>query len=132
MARKKQGEVPTKPGEKKELAFGEWQFVRHQMTRDEKTAFREWQLTGEDLVNMLDRLVDGSYKVSVSSDDYNKCNQATLTCKDTKSDDYGYILVGRASSAFDALKVVLYKHYVLLVDGWQNWVEREADDDVMG
>jgi len=132
MARKKQGEVPKQSDGKKELAFGEWQFVRHQMTRDEKAAFREWQLTGEELVQMLDRLIDDGYKLSVSSDDYNKCNQATLTCKNEKSDDYGYILPGRASSAFDALKVVLYKHFVLLTGGWQTWMETENDDDIMG
>jgi len=132
MAQRKKKERETKYDPKTEVAFGDWKFVRHTMTRDEKAAFREWELSAEELVSMIDRLVDGDYKLSIALDEYNKCCSATLACRGLQNEDHGLILSGRASSAFDALKVVLYKHHILLSGSWLAFQEREDGEDILG
>lgn len=132
MARKKAADSPGQENGKTGGGYGNWKFVRHQMSRDEKEQLREWNLDLETLGQMLDRLVDSDIKLSVALDAYNKCVTASLACRLQTSEDVNLILTGRAQSAYDAIRVVLYKHYVLLTDGWLAWQEKEGDDDILG
>jgi len=95
-------------------------FVNHRLSATDKERFDEWlkevELTG--VWGDLERLVDSHYKLSFKHDDYGGGVQASLTCADTKSSDYGLCLTARAPDFDNAVKLLLFKHFWLLGGEW--------------
>lgn len=77
----------------------------------------------EALGEKSEALVTDGYKISLSMDRIHDCFQASATCTDSESEDYGFCLTARAPDVWSALGVLLFKHYVVL-EG--DWASREA------
>lgn len=122
--------VSTDGRTKEVKGFGNFKgFIQHNLSAEEKKAFQEWVISGDDLWGWIDRLIDSSFKLSVSYDGYNKTCQASLTCNDEKSEDFGWVLVARAPDAYSVILLVLYKHTVLLSESWLDFHERAGVED---
>lgn len=100
---------------------GNWSFVQHTMTSEERKAFESVEEDSVDTWGLIDQLAESNYKLSVSWDDYNHCLTASLACRDEKSDNYQLILTARHSNAEMAVRLLLFKHFVLLNGEWLQW-----------
>ena len=132
MARRKRAATTNGREEKTGGGFGEWSFVKHSITREEKALFETWDVTPDDLWDMLNRLADSEYKVSVNYDDYNKCVTCSVACRNKSHRDFQLILTARAPDGYNAIRLALFKHFILLSESWLDWHEREGIDDVWG
>lgn len=132
MAQSKNGAKGTSEDGKYQKGYGGWQFVRHNMSADEKNALEQYTPSDAELWDAIERLVDSDYKLSIAHDEYNQCVSAQLACRNKKHADYKLILSGRAPDAYNAVRVVLFKHIVLLHGDWKAFHEREVERDVWG
>lgn len=109
-------------------------FINHNMTVAEKKKFDEWStaIPTDELFGLLDQIVDDGYVVSCKVDDYNHCYTCSLTCRNTNSENFGFVLSGRAPTPVNALYVSLFKHFVLLAGDWIAFHERQKEQSVWG
>jgi len=122
----------AKKGGKDKSQFGDYKFVSHRLSADEKRAFDAWHIDAEAILKRVMVLVDMAYKVSVSLDFYNHTTQASLTCNEVKSPDSHWILVARAPDAMTALALLIFKHDVLMDGDWTNWHDEDHSDRIWG
>jgi len=128
MARKAVKKKASADGRFSEKFSGDYAFVKHDMTREEKTAYRAFDWTGLDLLDCIEKRVQENYKVSMAYDDYHHCAMASLTCRAVDVENSGLILTARAATAWEALQLLIYKDRVLLLGDWTAWHERDADE----
>ena len=102
----------------KKLGYADWKFVSHTLTADDKLTMDREMVTLEGVMACVEQLVNEDYKISIAGDAYNACITASVACRDTDHSNYGHILTGRAPSAYDALRVVVFKHFALLGGVW--------------
>lgn len=67
----------------------------------------------------IDTLSNSGYKVSFSFDDYNTGISASMYCHQQKMEWAGYTLSAWAGDAETALKLLLFKHYVVAQEQWE-------------
>lgn len=116
--RKKSKAEGSKTSERFSGGFGDYQFVRHTMSRDEMDSFHAWDVVDADIWLETERLIDSDYKLSINRDDYNRCVTASLTCRNASSENVGLILTARAAAPYDALRMLIFKHAVVLGGDW--------------
>lgn len=98
---------------------GDVKFVNYDLTEDEKKSFKKWaHENAAEFTGLLDKLIDDYYHLSVKWDTYNQCVSAFIICKNSKSENDGWILTGRGSTVFSAVMGALYRHYVLFESQW--------------
>ncbi len=116
--------------QRSETSFKPAQFINHALTEGDKAQFKRWASEFLARVSeLLDKLVDDGYSVSVKPDAYTGGTAAFLSTTDEKSKNFGYVLSGRASSSSMALLAVLYRHYVLFEGDWPVDVTRPSNLD---
>lgn len=102
-------------------------FVDVTLSSREKEAFQAWDVEGEDLWTLLvDTLVSG-HKLSVS---YNRANDtfgAAFTGNGEDTANKGYTLSAYGADWYTAVRVLLFKHVVLLEGVWANAKGREGE-----
>ena len=109
-------------------------FVTHRLTEEEKGQFMVWSESVDvDYVWLqVDELQDSDYVLSVKHDGYGGGVQASLTCKNKNSDDLGYCLTARAPESYNAVLLLLFKHFVLLKQSWLDFHESGTQVDMWG
>ena len=112
--------------------YGDYKFVSHRLSADEKKQFDAWSIDAEHLLRRVGELVDLCYKVSTQLDFYNHTCQASLTCNEIKSPDSHWILVARAPDALTALALLIFKHDVLMVGDWSKHHDEDHADRAWG
>lgn len=107
------------------------QFINYSLTETDKTQFAAWlrQLEGNEW-DIVDKVVDGGYSITVKNDTFNDCVGCFLSTPDEKSENYGFILTGRGRSGRMALFGALFRHLVLFEQDWPtDTVRRNVLDD---
>lgn len=95
------------------------QFINHTFSEDDRRSFKAWQAEhGEEVWDMLDRLLDDGYALSVKPDAYTGAVAAYISPVTPENPNSGYILSGRARSCEMAALSVLYRHYALFEADW--------------
>lgn len=89
-------------------------------------------LNEEDLFDRIAELVGAGYTVGLKHDERDDCEKVSVTAVSVNPDVNGYCLTGRGADLYTALKVVVYKHFVMLQGDWRNEVDRPEDTDMMG
>src|SRR4029453_7789875 len=105
---------------RKEVAaqqFGQDEFVNITLTDEQQSALRVWRTTGETVDAAWQETLENGYKFTTKWDEGNNC-VVTFMFPQPGSENAGYILTGRASSGFNALASVLYKHTAILRGKW--------------
>lgn len=125
-----QGKGKAKPNGKSQ--YGDYKFVSHRLSADEKKQFDAWTCSSDHLLQRVRELVDLCYKVSMQLDFYNHTCQASLTCNEIKSPDSHWILVARAPDALTALALLIYKHDVLMQGDWSKYHDEDHADRAWG
>lgn len=93
------------PNSRQSFAFVRWDF-----TPSEQAECKAWEVSHDELFDMVQRLNEQSYSISLKFDVYHKCFGCFMTQPDDKHPNYNLCLTGRGSAPAKALKQVLYKH----------------------
>lgn len=113
---------------KKAISDAAWKgFVECRLTDTQKEAFRHWDLDGNDAFDLVVTSVQTGHKLSLS---YNRANDnfvASLTCTDMTSPNGGYTLSAFAPDLWTALRLVVFKHEVVLERRWENKSSPSSD-----
>jgi len=107
----------TRPQGRGYLSGSDLDFIRLELTAEEKTALRSWRSNAETLFETLDEMIEGGYRVTLKYDDYNK-SAACFLFPDVDSDNAGRCLTGRGSTVYNALSQAVFKHSVILRGEW--------------
>lgn len=102
-------------------------FIRHTITNEEKARYDGWGYSDDDLWADIQRLVDSGYSVSFKWDEYNEAHQCSFKCSNKKDVNDGWCMVARAPDIYNAIRLALYKHLVLMEGDWSAWHERERE-----
>ena len=94
-------------------------FINHDLDTTSKKAFKEWLLIeAEHFSQWCDKVLDDGYNFSVKYDSYGSCFACFAQPWDEESDNAGWILTGRGSTASSAIMSVFYRHYVVFDGVW--------------
>jgi hypothetical protein len=115
MANKKS--VSGQDTRKPEFTSVKW--VNRQLTADEKEQHDSGNTSPQKAFKDLLNLAVQGYNCSLKWDAYSSCFQATLIPYATASVNYGYGLSARAADPYRALSLLLFKHYEILQEDWQ-------------
>lgn len=95
-------------------------FIEYDLTEDERKHLKA-QLFDLVVANTeMENLVKDNYRVSFGFDYYNSTFTCSLSQKDAKHLNAGWVLVGRGSEPIKAFKQALYKHKVVFDAVWSN------------
>lgn len=102
----------------------EWKgFVNYVLSETDKEQYSLWGVDDHDLWLLVAGHQQCGYKLSVSFNAKNDTFNATYVCNDEKSPNKGYCLSAFAPDWYNAVKILAYKHDVVL-DGL--WVGKES------
>lgn len=85
-------------------------FVNLELDEKQHKACKAWIPTLDELDDVLYKLSDEDYQISLRYDAYGKCEGAWMQKRGDKGDNAGLILSGRGSTPIKALKNLLWKH----------------------
>jgi hypothetical protein len=114
----------------KPVKKAEWRgYHKINLTREQNQVFEEQYLPRTIPFTDFDILVNNGYKLSISWDSHNHGVSAALYAQSEKMEWAGYSLTAWSGDAETALKLLLYKHYVVAQQRWEIVnPEREGSD----
>lgn len=107
------------------LAFGDYRFVRIELSAEEKDDAREYLATAQVGLEAADRYLETGYTVKFSHDKKGAGVLCAVTCSDVESGDRGLILTARGSTTAVAWLMFLYKDLVICAD--RSWLQAESE-----
>lgn len=102
------------------------EFVNYELNKEQKEEARRYELDTERAFQLLEELCGDGYKISWKYDERNKCFQASLTSAAKGTTEKQRCMVSRGPDLYSAIRVSLWKHYVLF-DG--DWASNAPTDD---
>ena len=116
-----------KSGNKSNGSMGEWHgIVRVPFTAEDKEGFDKWMST-VDVADMIQELVSGDYKLTLSYDNRNDAYLCSISCYDASSPNYKHTMISRAASTLTVLHLAIYKHFVVANGEWHS----DEPEDIM-
>lgn len=120
-----EGEMMARGGKKGsggdvKKAGGWTQFVDIRVGEDDVAALRAAHWTGEDVSNMVARLLGEGYRLSFSYNAQNDTTNASMTGKTEDNPHEGKTLSAFHSSWYDALTLLLWKHFEVAGEDWDS------------
>lgn len=112
---------------KKQSESGWVGFVDVTLTSKEKELFGAWDMQGDDLWVMLVDAMTHGHKVSLSYNRQNETFGASFTGTDPDGSNKGFTLSAFAADWYTAVRVLVFKHAVLLDFDWKNADGREGE-----
>lgn len=103
-------------------------FVECKLTEQEKENFAEWDVHDNDLFLLLSEAVIAGHKQSLTWNKQNETFVFSLTGNDGSGKHEGYTLSAFAGDWYIALRVLLYKHCVLLEGDWTKAKDRPTEN----
>jgi len=106
-----------------------WQgFISCELTAEDKDALRALENSWSDNMSQeMEALGVQGYKLGMSYNESTQTFSVSITDNDPNSAMAGYCLVGRGRSVEHAFDALMYKHTVLLKDGWTD-IARPRDE----
>lgn len=120
----------TSPRVDKAPRFNQSQFIQYELDDAQQKECKAWQLAELDLFMAVQEEVDNGYKFSVKWDTYGECYSAFMQPAADGHRNSGCILTGRGSTAYKAVKQLLYKQRFCLQDDWSGHVGRNNRFDI--
>lgn len=111
-------------------SFKPAEFINHTFSVDDKARFKAYVAEhGEEIWELVDRLLESGYSIAIKPDPYNEAYAAYLQTSNDEDDNHGFILSGRSRSGFMALWAVVYRHYCLFEGQWPTEGSRRTHMD---
>jgi len=110
---------------------GQNEFVRWTMSESTKPLLKAYDMSPETALDLVEELNQQGYRIALKYDAYDKCASALLIGTEECEVNSGRTLTGRGSTAYKALKCVLYAHYQVFSEVWpaNDVIRREELDD---
>lgn len=106
----------------KKATYNNLEFVTFKLQREEADLFEAWWDKEQQRVpDILQELINGGYKVSITPDFDNACTIVTLIGKDCITENKKRAYSSRADGWLEAFGLMAYKHFVL--SSAQAWPE---------
>jgi hypothetical protein len=90
-----------------------------------QAACKAWSITADSVFDTSHNLCEQGYRITLKPDLYNNCFAAFIQQTSADGPNAGYILTGRGSTPFKALKQALYKHFEVMAQDWEPFAGRE-------
>lgn len=103
-------------------------FVDVKLTSEEKDAYVAWDIHDDDLWLLLVDAITAGHKLSVTFNKQNDQFVASFTGQTDTGKNEGYTLSAYAKTWYDAVRVLCFKHNVLLEGNWSAASERTTDN----
>lgn len=103
-------------------------FVNYVLSAEDKAGYGEWDIHDHDLFLLVAGAEQSGYKLSCSFNAKNDTFSATFMCVDAQSPNAGFILSAFAPDWYNALRVLIYKHDVVLGGKWDTAVQVKSDN----
>lgn len=82
----------------------------------------------EEVGLLIEQAIASSYKISLAVNEQNGSIQASMTCNDAKSKNAGLSMSAYAPHWYNALAVLMWKHFIYLGGVWQKPEIGEDED----
>lgn len=89
------------------------------LTAERKRLYEEWDCDFEKVLDMLSDVVLADYRVGLSVMNNGATVQVALTCRAKGHADAGYCMTSRAPTWHDALRVAMWKHFIVAEENWE-------------
>lgn len=93
-------------------------FVNVNLSKDQKEQLFKWDVKGEATFDVISRLIDDQFKLSISSDKAHDCVGAFLTTPNPSDGSRKRCLGARGPDFFGALRALAFKHSIVLEGDW--------------
>lgn len=93
-------------------------FINIKVTEEQFDLYQQWDVHDVDLYLLLSANVAAGYKQTSSYDADKETYNATFICSDKDSPNYGYGLSAFAPDWYNAIRLLVFKHEVLLQGNW--------------
>lgn len=113
------GKSRVQAGERRDKEFKG--FASLSLTMDRKAEFDQWEASWEDVIELTGQLVSNDYRVGFASANDGATVQVSVTCKDKRNSDFGWCMTSRAPDWISALRVAVWKHFVLCDQTWDEY-----------
>lgn len=99
----------------------EWKgFKDFRLTADQLEGFASFEHYDEDLMDLVQATLANEYKLAFTYNGQSDTYNAAMTCNGEKDPNKGYTMSAFAPTMMDALRLLMYKHWVLLEQNWDN------------
>lgn len=123
--------MAVKKAQGKEAKKAEFRgFINIDIPTDRKIEAKAFILQTEEISILIEQAVASQYKFSFTRNDKNDTYIASMQCNDGGSPNGGYVLSAHANHWYDALGVLVWKHFILLEQNWH--VEKTVGLDDIG
>lgn len=103
-------------------------FVNYVLSAEDKVGYGEWDMHDHDLFLLVAGIEQSGYKLSCSFNQKNDTFSATLMCIDIQSPNTGLILSAFAPDWYNALRILIFKHDVVLEGKWTEVAQVKSDN----
>lgn len=107
-------------------------FVSCELSKETKEQLKKWDVKGELTFDLVSKLVDDGYKLSISADKSHDCVGAYLTSPSSVDGSRKRILSARGPDLFGALRAIAFKHAIVLEGEWGNVDNKYDPQDSWG
>lgn len=101
-------------------------YVNYVLSDENKAVFSSWDIDDHDLWLLVAGHNQCGYKLSVSFNPKNDTFNATYMCNDTSSPNAGFCLSAFAPDWYNAVKILAFKHDVVLDGVWNGQVAKQG------
>lgn len=110
--------MATKP---KQQGYGEWKgFKDFRLTAEQLEGFAAFEHHDDDLMDLVQTVLANDYKLTFTYNGQADTYNAAMTANGEKDPNKGYTMSAFAPSMYAALRLLMYKHWVLLDQNWDN------------
>jgi hypothetical protein len=106
---------------KKQWSPGQNTFVNYDLTLNEREQCKAWQLTLEELDNLMLGMVESGYNITLNYDVRNQAYGCFIKVRSDENVNAGLILTGRGSTPLKAFKQAYYKHTTVFDGTWGSY-----------
>lgn len=103
-------------------------FINIDIPQDRKIECRKFIQQQEECTLLVEQAIASGYKLSMTKNNKTDSHIASMQCNDAKSKNAGYVLSAHASHWYDALAVLMWKHFIFLEQNWHVEVTHDLDD----
>jgi len=104
------------------------EFINFPLSKEQKSEIKAWLPTFEELDDILLKLTEGEYRVTLRYDDRSEAYACWFNPVGEEHPNIGLTLSGRGSTPLKALKQALYIHNVFEGDWAGNYKSFKEDD----
>lgn len=95
-------------------------FKDFRLTADQLEGFGMWDAHDEDLLDLVQGVIAQGYKLTFSYNGQSDTYNAAMTCNIEKHPHQGFTMSAFAPAFYPALRLLMYKHWILADGDWDN------------